>query len=478
LYSLPASETIKHAALLEMLMLITRERSIRRWLPLPAALPTIRFFGVSALALAGILLIANAGCGSSSTGDGSGASGRTAGNGGNDDNDNDIGNRDDFPGEVHLVAIYQGEGGVSNHETASASVTVDRPGEDLILILSAYEPTIWSVEVISGMISKVILAGFYSQRVLGLLPGTVVENRFLHSESGSITNPDYLMLDHDGTGAGHSCVLESLASEIGITKYSSFNGKYTASGSFSVDSVQDDPKLEIAYPFVETEVDLPNLEFELTINDSVGAFSLQAESQSMTVSAQGLPKVVRFKDTNRYFGISAHEFYELDVSRNSMVSITPPLGIPRLSWTTGIAVDTIRDRIVISTLGGEGFLYSYSPVTNDWEVIASLNNKDLADIAYDPDRDLIVGITGRDLLLYLYDSNGLRGETVHALIGELPGIDETGDSPVHFMNIATVDEYAIISVMPSRLERGCSETKQRLYLYDTNQGKGWLTWRN
>lgn len=95
---------------------------------------------------------------------------------------------DEFQGEIHLVAIYEGEGGVRNHETANASVIVDRPDEDLILVLSAYEPTTWFVDVLGGRVEKVILAGNYRQEVVGLSRDIKVENRFYGGESGNPPN--------------------------------------------------------------------------------------------------------------------------------------------------------------------------------------------------------------------------------------------------------------------------------------------------
>jgi hypothetical protein len=76
--------------------------------------------------------------------------------------------------ELHVIGIYAGFGTGGNHEEGQASVQVNRPGAGVTLILGSYEPTLWTVSLAAGTIEKVILAGYYQQRVQGLPPGVEV----------------------------------------------------------------------------------------------------------------------------------------------------------------------------------------------------------------------------------------------------------------------------------------------------------------
>ncbi len=83
--------------------------------------------------------------------------------------------------ELHCVGIYEGDygGGPTHsykfHPTGKALVQVDRPGRTVALVLTAYEPTLWTVEVNPGTrVTDVILSGYHQQTVQGLDPGTRV----------------------------------------------------------------------------------------------------------------------------------------------------------------------------------------------------------------------------------------------------------------------------------------------------------------
>src|SRR6185503_731703 len=97
--------------------------------------------------------------------------------------------------ELHAVSVYSGnvDGSASqNHEQGQAAVTVDRPGTHVSLFLGSYEPVVWYVSATSGtIIEKVILGGYYRQRVEGLGAGVQVINRFFDEGQGT---SDYIWM--------------------------------------------------------------------------------------------------------------------------------------------------------------------------------------------------------------------------------------------------------------------------------------------
>lgn len=76
---------------------------------------------------------------------------------------------------VQAVGIYEGDLDTevrleqSGHETRGAEVVVNRPGEDVVLVLMAYDPVLWTVKRTSDTrLAAVIVSGYHAQAVLGV----------------------------------------------------------------------------------------------------------------------------------------------------------------------------------------------------------------------------------------------------------------------------------------------------------------------
>lgn len=116
------------------------------------------------------------------------------------------------------------------------------------------------------------------------------------------------------------------------------------------------------------------------------------------------------------FGISHHDAFEFTLG-SSTASMLQPSDVPELSWTTGITFDSLRERILISTLGGEGFLYALDPNTRDWSVVNSLNQIDLTAIAFSASRDRVFGVESRShFSLHEYSAAGELLESQHLAV--------------------------------------------------------------
>src|SRR5262249_5894914 len=119
----------------------------------------------------------------------------------------------------------------------------------------------------------------------------------------------------------------------------------------------------------------------------------------------------------KYYGIDAHCVYEVDLEKNTKTKMEPPAELPRLSWTCGISFDTKRQRLLVTTLGGVGYLYSYTPKTGKWEVICDMDNQDLASMVYDPKTDRTYGFPmafggARNLKLSIRNAAGAIVSTI------------------------------------------------------------------
>lgn len=87
--------------------------------------------------------------------------------------------------EVHLIGVYEtrGDHSAGNHPVGAGSVRIDRPGHHVVIV-SAYEPTAWTVTAGEGATIDAIFAiGYHAQTISGP-PGAVVADTS-HEEGGA-----------------------------------------------------------------------------------------------------------------------------------------------------------------------------------------------------------------------------------------------------------------------------------------------------
>lgn len=76
---------------------------------------------------------------------------------------------------VYLVTSYSGlhsskyQFGASGHEVKESEVIINKPGENIILVLMAYDPVLWKIKkTFSTLVNGVVLAGYHEQILYGL----------------------------------------------------------------------------------------------------------------------------------------------------------------------------------------------------------------------------------------------------------------------------------------------------------------------
>ncbi|WP_041364073.1 hypothetical protein [Methylomonas methanica] len=77
--------------------------------------------------------------------------------------------------KVYLVTRHSGlqdskyQFGASGHEVRESEVVINKPGENIILVLMAYDPVLWKIsKTFSTLVSGVVLAGYHEQMLYGL----------------------------------------------------------------------------------------------------------------------------------------------------------------------------------------------------------------------------------------------------------------------------------------------------------------------
>lgn len=76
------------------------------------------------------------------------------------------------------------------------------------------------------------------------------------------------------------------------------------------------------------------------------------------------------------------------------VSVDLPIGpdLPPLSWPCGLAFDTKRNRLVLTSLGGVGHMYAFDTATQQWSLLREMDNVDLHCLTYSAADDCFYGL--------------------------------------------------------------------------------------
>jgi hypothetical protein len=373
--------------------------------------------------------------------------------------------------ELHVVGIYSGAsqngGPVPNHERGNAAVTVNRPGKSVTLLLASYEPVDWHVSVSAGTgIERIFLTSYYSNAVDGLPPGVPVTTVTLGYIGYSLEASDYYR------ALPRICALTG-------QDLASFHGNYTAPypTPFVIDSVQNDPRLRCDYPQPVPTNNLPPLNFRLAFFGSGrGVYFQNYTLAGPQGGASLLPDVLAVPDSSGryYYAADPHFVWKIDSQTGSAQNMQLPPSVPELSWPVGIAFDSMRQRVLLVSLGGEGFLYAYSPAQDTWSLVSSMNNLDLDSLVYHAPSDSLfgVGVSWGDghPVIHELSADGAPRRTI-----QLPVQPFRIDPGDHRSELASVGEYLVLLIGPRYSWQ--SDQESRMYLIDPRTGDVWLTYR-
>lgn len=180
-----------------------------------------------------------------------------------------------------------------------------------------------------------------------------------------------------------------------------------------------------------------------------GEFTMQGPVQATLVPLPRNVGEVVSDGQGNLFGMGGHELYQLDAVSYETTEIVAK-GVPEVSWTMGLAYDTKRNRVLLATLGGEGFIYSYDHANESWSVLGSLDNVDVTAIAYLEPSDRIFAIAadrspGREGQALLYEYAAESGELVQHRSIELLIVGEFIDRA---LQLISVDNTLVFVQMP------------------------------
>jgi len=183
------------------------------------------------------------------------------------------------------------------------------------------------------------------------------------------------------------------------------------------------------------------------------------------------------------YGIIGHQLVKLDPKSNWQTTpIQLPPEVPELSWPTGITFDIYGNSLLVSSLGGKGYLYSYSFDRNRWQAF-SLNDVDLTSIVYHPDDRQLYALKviygeGTGLVLYRLSLTGQILEATRlsdSIVADLPRFHESHLKP----QLISSGKYLILVSGQERVFPnipGNTSSKSRIYTIDPETKQVELRW--
>jgi hypothetical protein len=374
--------------------------------------------------------------------------------------------------ELHVVGIHVG---IDNG--TEAKVTVDRAGQSVTLFLSCYNPVHWHVNVAAGTtLERVFLQSYHIQSLDGIPAGVpVVRGSY---EEGTA----YLYV---GYSLDSSRFLRSIPRINAMTgqEIDSFHGGYHApSEPILINTVQDDPRLSFSYPEPVPPDQLPDLRYQLAMYRGG-----PVELREFTLSEEG--GLAALKNGMRVSGDAAKLIYyggddgltAVDSRTGQSQHIPLPEVFAREGWQMGTAFDTLRNRGLVVTLAGEGFVYAYSPATAQWSTAFSMQNRDFDCLEYHPASDTLYGVTlSYDDSVYskLVGLKAADGSVAKEI--PLPIFPFDIDPSSHRAEVVSAGEYLVLLIQPrSNFYSGNgSIPESRIYLVDPRTGELRLTYRS
>ena len=259
--------------------------------------------------------------------------------------------------EVHVVAVGHGHQTQDFYALPEARVFVDRPGQDVRLVLLDGGDVHWKVDASAGtIISEVLRSG----------PG---------SRDGKVTLFGVPMVGAQGPdlplvfrpfGREFRTLVDSLTGRVNTDRLSSFQGVHMAPGApLRVDRV-DTSTAGLSRDYLSQGVgeraDLPP-KIRDWVRDSIGDTEATLIFDETGITLSGV-------SGTRHFAVGSN--------------------VPEVVLPSAAVYDPGAQMIYGLTYGGEGHLYSVDVQTGDWALLASLDEYDAAGLLFDPDSRALI----------------------------------------------------------------------------------------
>ncbi|MBM3980064.1 MAG: hypothetical protein FJ304_07230 [Planctomycetes bacterium] len=268
--------------------------------------------------------------------------------------------------ELHVVGLYEGHGAPRDRSApGKAAVTVDRPGKEVVLVVSTYNPVTWEVRATpKTAVKKVIAVGYHRQSVVA--PNGVEVEELTSDRKNHI----YIDGCYDIENQRFRTFVRRLAEYTGL-EVLSFQGTYQFDPKkpFVVDGIQKDERLSLDFPKLTPAAQAPKIKFEATRvrfpahSGSTAAFGGFTESgpafEVLTPLPKGILQLVYDSNGKQHFGLTLHELHAVSTKEATSTKLAPPPGI-EFHWPRAATFDAKRNRVLICAHRG---LFEYAPAS-------------------------------------------------------------------------------------------------------------------
>ncbi|CTQ48443.1 hypothetical protein [Jannaschia donghaensis] len=343
--------------------------------------------------------------------------------------------------ELHLVGIYEPRTVRQTGQPVrqgSVVVEVDRPGQDVALVLTSHEPVQWDIVASPDTrIARVILSG----------DGVVRSPAQVNSSPVEVERTT-LPLAYEIRGNRFQPFHEAAFTFVGVDRADSFHGAYTAPpGGFLITRA----------PGLATQAEIE----EALLERAVDRADLNASFRSV-LSGDGSPAGAKWRfDGEGFIGRD---------DAGTALRYAAPLILPDISWPMGAAHDPDGGLLWGITLGGEGYLYRFDVASDEWTAW-SMENHDAGGLIFDREGGMLIATPGprRRSAFLVMDQRGQVLRRVGIPLEDFPGLLDTfdpgnGPSP-RFTPLAVMGTEILVS---AGLGMGGSRASARspIYLVD------------
>ncbi|MBS4097052.1 MAG: hypothetical protein KGZ83_09490 [Sulfuricella sp.] len=355
--------------------------------------------------------------------------------------------------EIVLVSGYEAK----TRAGATVEVEVNRPASKVLLILTSYDQVNWKVSASSTTnISGVIVSGYHAP--------TVVIN---------VKAPVYsaeLPYAYETENINFRRLVERLNVLFGIDRLNAFRGSYSIPAMVRI-SVMDAPSAALTAKGAIPKAPSKQHSFELLSTDC-RKIRWQLDGPIDKEPAQyQTGKPVAFSGVgSATYSLRDGQLEILQADTRPSVVIPLPKNFPRFSWPTGMAYDARRKFVSVATLGGEGYLYRFDTVTQQWVDYRSLNNIDIFSLSYDKTKDHYVAWTDQGELLFI-SGNGdfLSKRKIAHLLEGFGRIYDRGNTEFPTLSVVPAgDDIVLVYIQGNAVAR--------IWHYDSIENKAILTY--
>lgn len=289
-------------------------------------------------------------------------------------------NEDSYNPENYLVALANLSVLPANYEVHvvsgntswvnSSRLIIDRPGKNIVLVLSSF-PIVWNISSTPSTNIVQIISAFNGKNPLIKYSSNIPLYIARLPVTSSPDELDFMFL------------LSTLNRMLGITKIDSFYESSYIKPIITISEVSTNPKYSLYYP--QTQKSPIDIKFDLMSSTGLVAWTPYGPVNSSSLSVYSPPEsYILSKDGKYEYKIGNNSLIIRSILENSIQEYPIPSNFPRFSWAKGIAHCPDPNIVAITSYGGEGYFYRFNLNTKNWIDAQPQSNKDYLSLTYDP----------------------------------------------------------------------------------------------